>query len=125
MNKEIRPNETAQLVISNIKDELPFAIFVQVPEPKDIPPHAHILDSKTRKEIGAFVLTSTPPKTTKDLQPYKDKSDKHKGLDNISLTGQEAIIKWATKRNVRNNLMDNWGTLIFAYNYNYLDGYSS
>lgn len=119
MDEKIKLEEMAQLIVSSKEDGLPFVILVQIPEPKDVPPHAHIFDSKTRKEIGAFVITTTPPKTIRDLQPYKNKSGKHKGLDNISLADQEAIVKWATKRNVHDSFRNNWDTLIYEYTYNY------
>lgn len=112
--KEI--NEMSMRPISRLSDDLPFRIYIKVPDngQKD---HAHIIKkgplSKGKKgmkgdELGAFVVTPNPPRTIDDLVPYED--GWHNGLSKLTDEQLWLIVKWANSRN-RLIPVSNWVAL--------------
>lgn len=97
-----------------LEDKLPFKIVLMNPDGGAPKPHAHIMEKgRSRKEVGAFVITTNPPQTVKDLVPYT--VGKHKGLKNVPSEWMEMIVKWAPCRSYRDPLRTNWERLAFVF----------
>jgi hypothetical protein len=48
-------------------------------------------------ELGAFVITRTPPRVISDLVGYTE--GEHKGLNNFTEEQLQALVDWASRRN--------------------------
>lgn len=98
-------NEMSQHWV-NSAGELPFDVVVQSPE--HLPPHAHILDANSGKEIGQFLIPSKLPKTPEEIKDYK------KG---ISDTARNQIFNWISRPNKRLfKRNSNWEMLVALWN---------
>jgi hypothetical protein len=63
-------DEMARQSISHPTDDLPFRVVINAPDHS--PPHAHLMDRKTgQKEIGQFLIPASKPKSSADIQNYK------------------------------------------------------
>jgi hypothetical protein len=106
-------DEMSIRVISFSKDNLPFKVVIKCPD-KGRLDHAHIIKLGTKdNEIGAFVITSNTPKAVKDLVGYTE--GKHEGLKNLKFDELQALVFWASQRNVLLPAYTNWQTLQYEY----------
>jgi hypothetical protein len=63
-------------------------------------------------ELGAFVITRTPPRVISDLVGYTE--GEHKGLENFTEEQLQALVDWASRRNALLS-ESNWQTLQYEY----------
>jgi hypothetical protein len=109
-------DEMSTRVIANQDDKLPFKIVVKCPDEGRFD-HAHILKLRTKAdELGAFVITKNPPKSTSDLVSY-DEGD-HKGLDNLTNEQLQALVSWAPRRSPTCPTATNWQILQYEWTVN-------
>jgi hypothetical protein len=91
-----RLDEMSIRVIS-FADKVPFKVVIKCPD-KGRFDHAHIMKLGTKAdELGAFVITKTPPKSVEDLVGYTE--GRHKGLENFTNEQLQALVNWASRRN--------------------------
>jgi hypothetical protein len=105
-------DEMSIRVISFSKDRLPFKVTIKCPD-KGKFDHAHIMKLGTKDtELGAFVITKSPPRSISDLVGYAEGG--HKGLKNFTDEQLHALVDWASRRN---SLYPgtNWQALQYEY----------
>jgi hypothetical protein len=64
-------------------------------------------------ELGAFVITKALPKSIEDLVGYAEGG--HKGLENLTDEQLQALVDWASRRNVLFSAYTNWQVLQYEY----------
>ena len=105
-------DEMAIRVISSPEDKLPFKVTIKSPD-KGKFDHAHIYKLNTKDvEMGAFVITKTPPKYVADLVGYTE--GPHEGLKNFTREQLQLLVNWASRQN---SLFPgtNWQALQYEY----------
>jgi hypothetical protein len=100
-------------VISFAQDKLPFKVVIKCPDKGKLD-HAHIMKLRTKAdELGAFVITRTPPRLISDLVGYTE--GKHEGLNNFTEEQLQALVDWASRRNPLLSECTNWQVLQYEY----------
>jgi hypothetical protein len=100
-------------IISAPEERLPFKVTIKCPDKGSLD-HAHIMKLGTKSdEIGAFVITKTPPRVINDLVGYTE--GKHTGLKNFTNDQLQALVSWASRKNSLLSAYTNWQTLQYEY----------
>jgi hypothetical protein len=106
-------DEMSIRVISDPEEGLPFKVTIKCPDKGSLD-HAHIMKLGTKSdEIGAFVITKTPPRLISDLVGYTE--GKHEGLNNFTDQQLQSLVSWASRQNALLSECTNWQVLQYEY----------
>jgi hypothetical protein len=116
LREKLQLDEMSIRIISSPEEKLPFKVTIKCPD-KGKFDHAHIMRLGTASdELGAFVITRSPPESIQDLVGYTEGG--HKGLVNFTDDQLQALVSWASRRNSLLSAYTNWQTLQYEYTVN-------
>jgi hypothetical protein len=105
---EQRLDEMTNLVISTMRDGLPFRIIIKSPD--HLPPHAHVMDNETvERELGQFLIPVSKPRSPSDIKNYKQ---------GISDDMRDTIFRWMKSRSKLDLKLMNWEFLYTIWRLN-------